>query len=151
LIPHKIRFVTEETYKERIRRLAPKAGDVVFAREGSVGASVVVPEGMRCCLGQRVMLFRLMPGVLPQFFRLAISESASLERLLTLHKGIGAKHVNVGDMRNALIPIPPLNEQVRILTKVDEMMSLVDTLERQLVNAHGTSANLLEVAVNELA
>lgn len=150
LISHKIRFVSEKTYEDRIRRLTPREGDIVFAREGSVGSSVIVPQGMRCCLGQRVMLFRPMPGVLPQFFSMAISEASSLERLLALHKGIGAKHINVADMRNALLPLPPLAEQARIVVKVDELMHLVDSLESQLANARTSAAELMQAVVHEL-
>lgn len=107
LIANKIRYVSEETFRERVKRLTPQAGDIVFAREGSVGQSVVIPEGMRSCLGQRVMLFRTGHGVIPEYFRYAISEQSALLRLMSLHKGIGARHVNVGDMRRVLIPLPP--------------------------------------------
>jgi type I restriction enzyme S subunit len=150
LIPHKIRFVSEETYTDRVRRLVPRSGDIVFAREGSVGASVIVPQNMRCCLGQRVMLFRLMSDISPRFFSMALSEASSLERLLALHKGIGAKHVNVADMRNALIPLPPLAEQRRIVAKVEQLMALVDALETQLAASRATAANLLSALVSEL-
>ena len=147
LTPHKIRYVSEATYQERIQRLEPQGGDVIFAREGSVGESVIVPTGMRCCLGQRVMLFRPLEGIVPSFFQLALSEPASLTRLLALHKGIGAKHVNVADMRNALLPLPPLAEQHRIVAKVDELMALCDQLEAQLTTTQTDSRRLLEAVL----
>jgi type I restriction enzyme S subunit len=149
LILHKIRYVSEETYRERVLRLVPRAGDIVFAREGSVGASVIIPEGMKCCLGQRVMLFRPMRGVLSTFFSLSLSEPSSLARLLSLHKGIGAKHVNVADMRNAIIPIPPLAEQSRIVAKVDELMAVCDQLESKLITTQTDSRRLLEAVLHE--
>ena len=147
LIPHKIRYVSEETYVERIQRLVPQPGDVVFAREGSVGESVILPEEMNCCLGQRVMLFRLAQYVLPTYFRLALSERSSLSRLLDLHKGIGAKHVNVLDMRNALIPLPPLAEQRRIVAKVDQLMALCDHLDKQIDAATRKQTTLLNAVM----
>ena len=150
LIPHKIRYVSEETYLERIQRLVPQAGDVVFAREGSVGESVIIPEGMNCCLGQRVMLFRLARYVLPTYFRLALSERSSLSRLLDLHKGIGAKHVNVLDMRNALIPLPPLAEQHRIVAKINQLMALCDHLDQQIDAATGKQSALLSAVMAQV-
>ncbi len=149
LIPHKIRYVSDDTYKERVRRLVPRAGDVVFAREGSVGASVIVPDGMKCCLGQRVMLFRPMPGIFSTYFSLSLSEPSSLARLIELHKGIGAKHVNVADMRNALIPLPPLAEQQRIVAKVDELMAVCSQLEAQLTTTQTESCRFLEAVLEE--
>jgi type I restriction enzyme, S subunit len=129
--------------------MVPRGNDVVFAREGSVGASVIVPEGLKCCLGQRVMLFRLMAGVLPSYFSLALSEVSSLARLLTLHKCIGARHVNVADMRNDLIPLPPLAEQHRIVTKVDELMAVCDQLVAQLTTAQTERRRLLEAVLHD--
>ena len=96
------------------------------------------------------MLFRLMSNMSPRFFSMALSETSSLERLLALHKGIGAKHVNVADMRNALLPLPPLAEQRRIVAKVDQLMALVDALETQLAASRATAANLLSALVAEL-
>jgi type I restriction enzyme S subunit len=149
LIPHKLRYVSESTYQERIRRLTPMSGDIIFAREGSVGESVVVPEGIQCCMGQRVMLFRPSSVVLPTYFQLAISEPSSLSRLMERHKGIGAKHVNVSDMRQALIPVPPLAEQHRIVAKIDDLMALCEQLEASLTTREAIQIGLLDALLHK--
>jgi type I restriction enzyme S subunit len=147
LIDSKLRYVSEDTFRERIKRLKPQAGDIIFAREGSVGESYIVPSGMVCCLGQRVMLFRLSEKMIPEFFILALEDDLFLTQLLSLHKGIGAKHVNVSDMKRARIPLPPLAEQRRIVARVDELMALVDQLEAQQARAQVTASTLLEALV----
>ena len=126
---HKLRYVDQSTFAERNARLTPEAGDLVFAREGSVGESIIIPNGVEACLGQRVMLFRFSEQVSNEFVRLCISSASFLDTLLALHKGIGAKHVNVGDMRLALIPLSPLPEQARIVSRVEELMRVCDALE----------------------
>jgi type I restriction enzyme S subunit len=149
LYPHKIRYVSESTYEERVQRLSPRPGDVVFAREGSVGEWMIVPSGLKCCLGQRVMLFRPGSQILARYFALALSEQSALRRLEALHKGIGARHVNVRDMRQALLPVPPLTEQHRIIAKVDELMAVCDRLEAQLTAGEAVSSQLLDALLHE--
>ena len=150
LLEHKLRYVSEETYIERVKRLIPKKDDVIFAREGSVGESVIIPEGMKCCLGQRVMLFRPMKGILTRYLQLSLSNPSFLLRLLSLHKGIGAKHVNVGDMRNALISLPPLIEQKRIMTKIDQLMAFCDRLEQQIDQSTNKQTDLLNAVIAKI-
>jgi type I restriction enzyme S subunit len=40
------RFVSEETYNERVSRLIPQADDILFAREGTIGTDVLVPQNI---------------------------------------------------------------------------------------------------------
>ena len=151
LLPHKLRYVDEETFADRVARLRPQPGDLVFAREGSVGESVIIPEGAVSCLGQRVMLFRFSNQVFNEFIRMAITSTDFLNMLLELHKGIGAKHVNVGDMRRAAIPVPPLAEQHRIVTRVEELRRLCTDLRQRLTRARETQARLGAALVAEIA
>jgi type I restriction enzyme S subunit len=132
LLQHKLRFVDEGTFSDRNARLVPEPGDLVFAREGSVGESVLIPDGVEACLGQRVMLFRFSKQVSKEFLQQTISSPSFLSALLALHKGIGAKHVNVGDMRLAPVPMPPFAEQLRIVSRVNELRSLCVELRKRM-------------------
>ncbi|WP_204165076.1 restriction endonuclease subunit S [Shewanella algidipiscicola] len=145
----KFRFVSQETFDKRNARLVPLPRDIVFAREGSVGESVVIPDGIECCLGQRVMLFRPSVQLEPEFLRLTISSKGALEKLLSIHKGIGAKHVNVRDMRAYLVCVPPKEEQRRIVTKVDELITLCDQLKARLSDAQTTQLHLTDAIVEQ--
>ena len=54
-----VRYVSEESYQERILRLEPQAGDVLYSREGGIlGIACQIPTGVNLCLGQRMMLIR---------------------------------------------------------------------------------------------
>jgi type I restriction enzyme S subunit len=146
---NKFRYVSQETYEIRNSRLTPMPRDIVFAREGSVGESVVIPNGIECCLGQRVMLFRPSIRLNSEFLRLTISSQSALAKLLSMHKGIGAKHVNVSDMRSYPVCLPPTSEQHRIVTKVDELMAICDSLKERLNQAQTTQLNLTDAIVEQ--
>jgi type I restriction enzyme S subunit len=146
---HKFRYVSKETYVIRNERLIPEQGDIVFAREGSVGESVVIPEGIQCCLGQRVMLFRPSFILNSEFLRVTMSSIGALAKLLSMHKGIGAKHVNVRDMKANVICLPPAEEQNRIVSKVEELMDLCDTLRARISESQDTQLHLADTMAEQ--
>ena len=51
------------------------------------------------------------------------------------------------NLKSALLPLPPLNEQHRIVAKVDELMALCDQLEAQLTTTQTDSRRLLEAVL----
>ena len=53
-------------------------------------------------------------------------------------------------VRSLLVPVPPLAEQKRIITKVTELLSLCDALEAKLTQAESASTQLLSAAVHHL-
>jgi type I restriction enzyme, S subunit len=53
------------------------------------------------------------------------------------------------NLRSTLVPIPPLAEQRRIVAKVDELMVLCDSLERQVTTARSETSRLLEAVLHQ--
>lgn len=111
--------VSERQYRERIARLEPKAGDVIFTREAPVGEAFVIPPGMKICLGQRVMLLRPMDRRLVAEYLLAQIYSGTVkDRIATLTSGTTNPHLNVSEVKYFEIPLPPYAEQQRIAERL---------------------------------
>ena len=125
----KWRYVDSDTYTARIARLTPQKDDIVYTREGSICRAAILPEGLKVCLGQRVMLIRSANGVFPQFIRRVLMSPMVIRKLTEQQKGIGAKHVNVSDVCNLILPLPPLAEQKRIVVKLEEILPLCERLK----------------------
>lgn len=51
-------YVDEKDYLDRIKRAEPREGDLIFSREAPMGKVGLVPAGLKCCLGQRLVLLR---------------------------------------------------------------------------------------------
>ena len=125
----KWRYVDADTYTARIARLTPQKDDIVYTREGSICRAAILPEGPKVCLGQRVMLIRSANGVFPQFIRRLLMSPMVIRKLTEQQKGIGAKHVNVSDVCNLILSLPPLAEQERIVAKLEEILPLCERLK----------------------
>ena len=65
--------------------------------------------------------------------------------------GIAMLHMTKERMEKLVFPIPPLAEQHRIVAKVDELMGLCDTLERQQEDSIQAHETLVEVLLEALS
>lgn len=135
----KARFVTEDSYTDRIRRLKPEAGDVLFAREGTVGTTVVVPEDVDLCLGQRMMMFRLKKDLLPEFFMYVMQSAIMVDKYRPLIMGTTAPHLNIRDIKKFTLPKYPVALQRQIVARLDGTFEVLreqdSTLDAQLLQA----------------
>ena len=59
-------------------------------------------------------------------------------------KATAQPNLSMNTIREIQIPIPPINEQRRIVAKVDELMQLCDKLENENNNAQQSSSELLQ-------
>ena len=59
------------------------------------------------------------------------------------------KNINLGILREMLIPLPPLPELHRIVSRVDELMVLCNRLEGSLANGDDTRGCLLDAMLHE--
>jgi type I restriction enzyme S subunit len=126
-----VRRVSEETYKEWTRRVEPKPGDLILAREAPAGNVAVIPDGLRVCLGQRTVLLRPNRSVFePAYLAHLLLRRESQRRMLAHSRGATVQHVNVKDIRAfKVVSIPPLDAQRAIVQKVDEATESVEKLE----------------------
>lgn len=107
-----MKYVNEETYLQRTKRLTPKEDDIVYGREGSFGEAVRVPKDIRLCLGQRVMLFRPDCSICNSIFLWALLRSKGIYiQAINNVKGATVGHVDVRSIKKFKAFCPPLNLQ----------------------------------------
>ena len=61
----------------------------------------------------------------------------------------GQKTINQKHLSSIVIPVPPLLEQQRIATKVNELMTLCDTLQQQVHQTQTTQQQLSSALVEQ--
>lgn len=57
--------------------------------------------------------------------------------------------INQKVLSDTLIPLPPLNEQKRIVEKIDQFMSLCDEIEKQIENINEQKECLLQSVLRQ--
>lgn len=144
------KFVDEPTYARWSVRCEPEPGDILITREAPMGEVAVIPDGMKICLGQRMMLVRLIEKTIdPRYMLYSLRDPLLMDRVQDKPVGATVQHLRVGGVETLLVPLPPLAEQHRIVAKVDELMALCDQLETQLTTTQTDSRRLLEAVLHE--
>ncbi|EEC1304100.1 restriction endonuclease subunit S, partial [Salmonella enterica] len=122
-------FTTEEGYLDRIKRAIPTEDDIVLTREAPMGEVCIIPKGLKCCLGQRMVLIRAdKTQVIPEYLLYAI-QSSYIQNQISWNEGTGTtvSNIRIPNIKALKIPLPSLNIQrgiVSNLLSVDKKISL---------------------------
>ena len=103
-------------------------GDVLYGKLRPYLNKVLVADEDGVCTTE-IIPFRCYSDYVPQYFRLALSSPFFLDYVNIRSYGMKMPRLGTDDARKAVIPLPPLAEQSRIVTRVEELMRLCDALE----------------------
>ena len=125
----KVRFVEQNTYNDRVSRLQPITGDILFAREGTVGTTVIVPDKIDLCLGQRMMMFRPISACQSDFLMCFFQSILFKKQYLPLISGTTSPHLNIRDIVLLKVPYCSPQEQAQIVQEIETRLSVCDNME----------------------
>ncbi len=123
------RFVPEIYFEALDWGKKPCLGDVLYTTVGSFGIPVPVIQQQRFCFQRHIALLRPAVVELQNFLALALRTRLAFQQAEEGATGIAQKTVPLSALRNLKLPLPPLAEQSRIVTRVEELMRLCDALE----------------------
>jgi type I restriction enzyme S subunit len=108
-------YVSREDYEKLTDVNKPRRTDIVFAREGSFGVASYINDDREYAIGQRTMIIRADQSKIdPIYLTTYINSPPCQEELLKVSMGTTVKRVNVADVKELPIAVPPLAEQKRI-------------------------------------
>ena len=136
LLLNGIHRVSEEVYNSRNSRAIPEEGDLILAREAPVGNVSIIMQGQRVCLGQRVVLIKPKRELVDPHYLTYYLLSAEVQNRLKNHaNGAVVAHLNVTDIRNLLVSLPELDEQIaigKILRSIEDKIELNNGINHNL-------------------
>lgn len=139
-----LRFLPHE-HKELPASLDPrpqyqiKVGDILITRAGPknrVGICCVVDSApSRLMISDKIIRFHIVDDLInPRFVALCLSAGEPGRIVERLKSGMADSQMNISQdkLRSITIPIPPIEEQQRILTKIEAFMKVVDIYSERL-------------------
>lgn len=106
------RPISAKTFQEWTRRLKPRAGDILFAREAPVGPVVQIPAEENIAPGQRTVLIRPGENIHGDYLFYLFTTPWMQRHVGSVAAGSTVPHLNVSDIRSLLLgELPDLNAQ----------------------------------------
>ncbi|APD95996.1 type I restriction endonuclease subunit S [Alteromonas mediterranea] len=146
-------YISDEVH-EKMSKTKVFPGDILLNITGaSLGRTTVFPEFLKeANVSQHVTIVRMCEPELTNWVHLVLMSPLIQKEIWDRQVGMAIEGLSKRTFETFEIPIPPLNEQARIVEKVRELMSLCDQLESQTeasIEAHQTLVkSLLETLAN---
>lgn len=143
------KYISKEDYEKIILRSKVDRGDILFSMiGGNIGSMVIFEEDIEIAIKNVALFKKYYEGSVDNKY-LFYFLKANINNIKTLSKGGAQPFVSLNILRNYLFALPPLNEQKRIVEKVDQLMALCDELEKNIEQSKKDSELLMQSVLQE--
>jgi type I restriction enzyme S subunit len=143
------RYVPETYYTELDWSRKPLKGDILYTVTGSYGIPIPVESIEPFCVQRHVAIFKATKSSPINYLSTILEAKYAFEYATEIATGIAQKTVPLTGLRKMPIPLPPLAEQHRIVSKVNQLLTLCDSLKVNLNQAQTTQTQLADAIVKQ--
>ena len=136
--------------ESEVDRYTLAKGDVLICEGGhGIGRTAVWRETNDCIVFQKALhRVRTGPALDPDFFSFCMFVYFHTGILQGYFTGVGIPHFTGKALARLVFPLPPISEQRRIVEKVNQVMSLCDSLEQRLAQNTTGVSRLMEAVLH---
>jgi type I restriction enzyme S subunit len=132
---------------DQYRRTLLRGGELLICLVGQPGQVAVAPRELAGAnIARQVGLIRLRSNMNAEYVRLFLQSPSGKEALGARESGSVQQVINLGELRHLRVPYPALNEQNRIVDKLDELA----TESQYLENIYQQKSTALDALKNSL-
>ena len=128
----KIKYITKELHEELQKRIQPCRNDILLAKNGTTGVAALVDTDKIFDIYVTLAVLRPAEVVHPNYLHYVINSPFCKKQFNGHLTGIGVPNLHLNDICKTIIPLPPLSEQQRIVTKIEELFAQLDCITTTL-------------------
>lgn len=120
-------YITRDYFESKMKGFELSPGDIIVSCAGTIGETYVMPEDFeQGIINQALMQMKLTPSVDVVYF-LMYFDFILKKTARKSSKGSAIKNIPpFAELKNYVVPLSPLEEQKRIVAKIEELMPYVD-------------------------
>ena len=144
---HEIRRISQKFHKQH-QRSSLELGDLLTIQTGDIGVTAIVPPALVGANCHALVISRLKKQICdPRYYCHYFNSAHGRTALKAIETGSTMKHLNVGDLKGLLLPLPSIEEQRsigKILSDADEFINYLEiTIKKKKNIKQGAMQELL--------
>lgn len=141
---------TTKKIAEAYKRSTLRTGDVLLSIRGTYGRICVVPPELNGAnITQDTARLTIHESVNAAYIVMYLRSQPVQNRMKRAAKGVAVHGVNIGDVRALQVALPPLEEQVEIVRRVDALLTVADVIEARLATASSRAGKLPQAILSK--
>lgn len=147
------RYISEEEFRNEQKRTNIQVGDIFLTIVGTIGRCAVVRNiDIKFAIQRSIAIIRTLEN---SFYLCYYFQSPQFVELLSSNaRGAAQRGIYLGQLKSLQIPLPPLFEQTRIVSKLDALFVRIDQsialLEKNIKHTKGLMESVLEELFEKL-
>ena len=139
-------------YVQLANKIRPEVGDLIYPRYGTIGVVRKVTTNREFLASYSCAVIKVIPGFIEPDYQYLFSVSgwAKMQAASATNKTT-QPNVGLKSIQEFLVPLPPLAEQSRIVTRVTQLRRLCFELRQRLAEREAVQARLAEALVQQVA
>lgn len=123
----------------------PTKGDLLITKDGSIGRAALVRTDESFCINQSVAVCWLRSTTMNKDFLEYLANSEFTQKFVKdKAQGMAIQHLSIIDYAKCPLPVPPLDEQVEIVRRIEQLFALADNIEQKANAALARVNNLTQ-------
>lgn len=123
------RSLTKENFKNSEKRTSLSVGDILLTIVGTIGRSCVYTDASHKYSFQRSV--SVITPIIDSYYLKYYFDSPYIQNLMNKNaKGTAQKGFYLNQLKTLLVPLPPLEEQKRIVAKIEELFAIIDEIDK---------------------
>ncbi|MGI0061310.1 MAG: restriction endonuclease subunit S [Nitrosotalea sp.] len=127
------KYITKEDAAKFRKKCNPEINDLLIVSRGNVGKVCVVNSDKPFCLLGSVILVKVHPKIDSKYINYYLKQLSVREKLVKLSGSTVQGAIYLRDANNLDVLLCPLNEQKRIVSKIEELFSKIDSTFESLI------------------
>ena len=122
------KYISQESFDELERNgCRPKAGDVLFSKDGTVGKVALVKDDAKFVVLSSLAILRPNKNfITSEYLKYALMSPGLLENALGMKTGTALRRVVLRNLKTLQIPVPPIEEQCKVVELLQDHLSRLD-------------------------